>query len=181
LNTVAGVPESKVRVVYNGINTARFSPAEVRPDCIPGVSLPEGRPVYTVVANLIREKGIDVFLHAAKRLVEQGRPGIFLIVGTGDQVADLRRLTGELNLNDRVFFLGVHSDVERIHRFTDIFIGPSLWQEAFGLANIEAMSCALPVISTRVGAIPEVVEDGLTGILVEPETSKRWRGDAETG
>ncbi len=173
LQTVAGVPESKVRVVYNGINTARFSPAEIRPDCIPGVSLPEGRPVYTVVANLIREKGIDVFLRAAKLLVEGGRPGIFLIVGTGDRVDDLRRLAGELHLNDRVFFLGVHSDVERIHRFTDIFIGPSLWQEAFGLANIEAMSCALPVISTRVGAIPEVVEDGVTGILVEP-------GDVET-
>lgn len=168
LNTVAGVPESKVSVVYNGINIDRFAPAAVRPDGIPGVSLPEGRPVYTVVANLIREKGIDVFLHAAKRLTERGRPGIFLIVGTGDQVQTLQKLTGELDLNDRVFFLGVRSDVERIHQFTDIFIGPSLWQEAFGLANIEAMSCALPVISTRVGAIPEVVQDGATGILVEP-------------
>ena len=158
----------KVQVVYNGINPERFRPLAHKPDHIPDLELPGGRPVYSVVANLIREKGIDHFLRAAEILIRKGSKATFLVVGTGTEFRALKEFAQERNLGRQVVFTGIRSDVEKLIQYTDVFITPSLWQEAFGLANIEAMSCRLPVISSRVGAIPEVVEDGQTGLLVEP-------------
>ena len=76
-------------------------------------------------------------------------------------------------MDDRVQFAGVRNDVERFLQRSDIFVCPSLWEEAFGLANIEAIASGLPVIASGVGGIPEVIEDGETGLLVQP-------GDAQS-
>jgi L-malate glycosyltransferase len=156
-----GIPPDKIQVIYNGVNTTRFSPAD-RPE------QNSKEPVFTLVANLIPEKGCSDFISAAEHFQHRQWPGRFLIVGTGPQRENHENQVGQKNLADRVKFLGIRSDVEKIlSEETDIFVCPSLWEEAFGLGNIEAMASGLPVVAYRSGAIPEVVVDGKTGILVD--------------
>ena len=90
---------------------------------------------------------------------------VLWVVGDGPESAALQTLSAELRLQDRVRFLGLQSQVEPYMQAADAFVCPSLWAEAAGLVNIEAQSCGLPVLASRVGGIPEYVRDGHTGVL----------------
>ncbi len=164
----ANVPEDRISVVYNGVNPRRFCPGNNRSDSIPGMELPGGRPIFTLVSHMIMEKGIVEFLAAAEMFIQSGCPATFVLVGDGKNMAELKNRASEMDLRGRVVFAGLRSDVESVLQSSDIFVYPSVWEEAFGLANVEAMACGLPVISTRTGGIPEVVEEDVTGWLVAP-------------
>ena len=81
---------------------------------------------------------------------------------------DLKELALQYDINEYIYFLGVRKDVLELMRKAFIFVLPSRW-EGFGLVLLEAMSVGVPIIATKVGGIPEVIEDGKDGILVEPE------------
>jgi glycosyltransferase involved in cell wall biosynthesis len=95
-------------------------------------------------------------------------PSVHLvIVGDGELRSTLERLTAELALTEHVHFVGFRSDVPNLMHAFDIFVLPSLF-EGFGLVLLEAMAAAKPIVATRVSAIPEIVLDGKTGLLVPP-------------
>ena len=94
-----------------------------------------------------------------------------MIIGEGDEKEFLEKQIISLGLKDSVFLLGQKDDIFRYLNAADIFVLASLW-EGFGVAVAEAMACGLPVVATSVGGIPEVVEDGKTGFLVEPKNSE---------
>jgi glycosyltransferase involved in cell wall biosynthesis len=91
----------------------------------------------------------------------------YVIAGDGSLRAELEAAAQTLNLADRVHFLGWRSDPYAIFAALDLLLAPSLW-EGFGLVFLEAMALGVPILSTRVSAIPEVVIDGETGWLVPP-------------
>ncbi|MCD4685781.1 MAG: glycosyltransferase, partial [Anaerolineae bacterium] len=91
----------------------------------------------------------------------------YVLAGDGDLRAALKTEAQSLGIAERVHFLGWRSDAYAVFAALDVFLAPSLW-EGFGLVFLEAMALNLPVISTRVSAIPEVVQDGETGWLVPP-------------
>jgi glycosyltransferase involved in cell wall biosynthesis len=125
--------------------------------------------VLLIVANLIREKGVDLALRALPQLPEDVT---LWIVGGGGESETLQALARELGVTDRVRFLGPQQHVEPFMQGADSLVCPSRWAEAAGLVNVEALAAGLPVVASRIGGIPEYVEDGHTGLLFAPEDSE---------
>jgi glycosyltransferase involved in cell wall biosynthesis len=137
--------------------------------------IPETAPVIGYVGRLEEEKGTQFFIEALPAISRALPPARYLIVGEASDEqeefdARARERVRELGIADRVSFTGFRDDVPDLIAAMDVAVVPSL-REAFGLVNVEVMACGRPLVATRVGGIPEVVEDGTTGILVPPGDS----------
>ena len=163
-----GAPESKIHVFYNGIdpalNRARPAGATVRRE----LNIPADSPVVSVIGRLSAEKGQANFLRAFEQVARQ-RPDVrALIVGDGPDRNDLQRLTQDLGLGSRVIFTGYQRDVRKYYEATSVLVVPS---KSEGMPNVvlEAMVFGVPIVSTRVGGVPEIIQDGKNGLLVPPQ------------
>jgi glycosyltransferase involved in cell wall biosynthesis/peptidoglycan/xylan/chitin deacetylase (PgdA/CDA1 family) len=152
-----GVPEEKIRVVANGIDTDRF----------PERRYSERPKRIAMVACLREGKRVDILIDAAPRVLAQHPDAEFLIVGDGPCREQLASLAQATRVADRFQFLGHRDDVPALLADADLFVLPSE-SEAFPNAIIEAMAAGLPVVATSVGGIPELVNEGVTGRLVPP-------------
>jgi len=126
----------------------------------------EGPPQILTVAHLYPRKGVDTLLRAFANI---STDATLRIAGTGPERARLEHLAQTLELTDRVHFLG-HLPFAALvaeYRNATIFALPTE-QEGFGIVFLEAMASSLPIVATRVAAVPEVVSDGVTGLLVDP-------------
>jgi phosphatidyl-myo-inositol dimannoside synthase len=124
------------------------------------------RPRILCVAHLYPRKGVDTLLRAFARL----RPTVVLrIVGIGPEKSRLEQLARTLGIDDRVQFLGFlpFHDLMSEYRNATVFALPTA-QEGFGIVFLEAMASSLPVVAGRAAAVPEVVEEGVTALLVDP-------------
>jgi glycosyltransferase involved in cell wall biosynthesis len=159
------LPPASTVTLYGGVDTQRFRPRETR-------TVSEVVTI-TVVAALIPEKGVDVLLQA----VAPGftRPWRVLVVGDGPDLQRLQALSAELGLEDKVTFLGLRNDADDILRETDIFVHPATWKEALGYTILEGMASGCAVVASDTGAIPELIEDGSTGVLFEPGSAAQLR------
>jgi glycosyltransferase involved in cell wall biosynthesis len=146
-------------VVENAVSTARFAARDgrrVRAELGLGDT-----PLVVSVARLDEEKGGATLLRSMALVRE---PAHLAMVGEGPREASWRALAGTLGLGGRVHFLGIRNDVEEILAAASVVVVPSRWEEAFGLATVEAMAASRPVIVTRSGAMPQIV--GEAGIVV---------------
>ena len=168
------LPESRLRCIYNGIDTAHFA-TPPNPTAVEvwrarwGLSV--DRPVIGGIGRLAagRVKGFDIFL-AAAALLKPRVPGLeVLIVGEGPRRSFLEDLAGRLGVRDQVHFVGEVEDVRVPLAVMDGFVFTSRWPEGFGLTLIEAMAAGKPVIATQAGAVPEVIRHGVDGWLVPSE------------
>lgn len=154
-----------ISVVPFGVDTERFKPAGARGNC---------PLVIGTVKTLAPKYGIDTLIHAFAILVGSGNhPGARLrIVGGGPERQRLQQLVDSLGLQDRVDLIGPvpHHQVPEELRRLDIYVALSRTDsESFGVAVIEASACGLPVVVSRVGGLPEVVEEEVTGLVVPKE------------
>ncbi|MCK6577479.1 MAG: glycosyltransferase family 4 protein [Anaerolineae bacterium] len=169
------MPPERVRVLPPGVDTARFQPgidgSSVRSDA--GVAL--DAPLTALIARFQDVKGHDVFQAMARRVIEVIPEARFIVAGENvhGQSADdayKARILAEHRANpalrDRLVYLGFRADAERVIAAADVVVCSSHF-ESYGMVNIEAMACGVPVVSTRRGGPSETVVDGETGYLVD--------------
>lgn len=160
---VVGLPASKLRVVHYGLD----APPEAWGP-VGGPELPTGTPVLLAVCRLVPQKGVDVAIEALAR-VREGHPDAHLVVlGEGPLRPELSGLAAQLGIADAVSFPGRVGDVAWWLRRASVVVHPARW-EGFGLALLEAMLCARPIVASAVSSVPEIVADGETGLLVPPD------------
>jgi glycosyltransferase involved in cell wall biosynthesis len=177
-----GFASARSRVIYNGVNLERFQPRPCSSPARPGVNI-------LTVANLRPHKGVH---HAIGALSLLRRPDVRLrVVGDGPEAPRLQALAQERGVASQVEFLGLRNDVHVLMNEADFFVHPSLG-EGFGLTVAEAMASGRAVVASRVGGIPELIEHGHSGLLVQPGdeeqmavairlliSSRDYRGDLE--
>jgi glycosyltransferase involved in cell wall biosynthesis len=158
-------PRHKYVVIPNGIDLAVYE-ASPRGDVRRDLDLDRDAFVIAVVGRLTTEKGQDVLVRAVAGLPERQRP-ILMIVGGGPREMALRDLGRTLRIAERIRFLGVRTDVPDLLRAANLLVLPSHY-ESGGLALMEAMAAGRPVIASRTGGVPDLVQDGEEGLLVPP-------------
>ena len=159
--------KAKCVVIPYGVDAGHESGADRCRQRADAIRQELGTPIVLFVGRLVSYKGADVLLEAMRDI-----PAIALLVGDGPERSALERQAGTLGISDRIRFLGEVSDDElaALYRACDLFVLPSVTrQEAFGVVQIEAMSCGKPVVSTELGTgTAWVNQDGETGLVVPP-------------
>jgi len=165
LNTLVqgGVNPALVETIYEGVDLEWIESlkTDFRLPWKPGI-------VLGTVAHLSPEKGHETLLRAARILADRGLDFHLVLVGEGRLRQGLERIARQSGLSDRVTFTGFRPDSEALMRQFDVFCLPSL-SEGLSSAILAAMASAQPVVSTCVGGIPELVQEGVTGYLVSPD------------
>jgi L-malate glycosyltransferase len=157
----AGVNRRMIRLIYSGIDPRPFRGLlnkEQRPD---------EPPVVAIVAVLEERKGHRFLLDAARVLKDRGRTIKYVLAGEGSHKAQLQHWVQMLGLQQEVSFLGFVKDVPKLLSSINVLALPSLY-EGLGVAALEGMAAAKPVVGTRVGGLAELIIDGQTGLLVPP-------------
>jgi glycosyltransferase involved in cell wall biosynthesis len=133
------------------------------------LGIPDGDLMILTVANLRPEKGYDTLLDAARLVVDRGLPVRFVSVGRGSEEEAMAERHRSLGLGDRFTFLGLREDVLRLLVAADVFVLPSR-QEGLPVVLMEATSVGLPIAATAVGGVPQVLTDGVDGLVVAPDS-----------
>lgn len=166
------LPEHKIATVYNGIDLDELDANYKRHHSSESKRKYGLNPTDTVLgitARLVEDKGHEYLLRALAAL-KPGLPSLrALIVGEGRQRASLENLSSKLHVEKEVVFAGSVSDVSEPLSAIDIFVLPATWREGFGLSIVEAMACQKPVIVTNIWALNTLIQDNVTGMMVEPK------------
>lgn len=166
--------KDRVHYIGNGVDEERFSPApdsRVRDEMAERLGVPNDGPWIGIVGRLVPEKGYREFFGALPRVLESHPAARFLVMGEkleSDRVDSREIFRDQLvrsGVRDHVHFLGHRYDIEAILSVLDLFVLPS-YREGLPVSILEAMSCSVPVVTTRVRGCRELVTDGETGWLV---------------
>lgn len=160
----SGASPDAVTTIDNGVDLAPFANARATLKAEFRLS---DRKVIGTVARLVEQKGLKYLLRCVRPIVESHPSAIFVIVGDGPQRAELTQLARQLGLKDSVIFTGPRDDMPGVYASLDIFVLPSV-DEGMPIALLEALASRLPVVATHVAAVPKLVVDQETGLLVEP-------------
>jgi glycosyltransferase involved in cell wall biosynthesis len=158
---------AKVRQIYLGIDRRRFAGGRDDPGKRQDLGVPADRQVVACISQARREKGVEFLVRALARLKDEPYCPYVLIVGGGPLTGELAKLAEELKVSSFLKFCGVRNDVEDLLAMASFSVLPSL-EEAAGLVIIESFAAGKPVIASRVGGIPELINDGVNGVLVQP-------------
>ncbi len=156
--------ERPIEVIYNFVDTDLFVPQE--DPCTRKRLAPEGERVLMHVSNFRKVKNLPVLLHVFQE-VRRHVPSRLVLVGDGPEREATERLAVELGVADAVLFLGDQEYIADLLPAADVFVLPSQ-HESFGLSALEAMSCGVPVVGSRIGGLPEVIVNEETGFLCDP-------------
>jgi len=167
LQHVFQIPRDKLRVIPNGVNPENFAVKQHKTTRDSFAALDEKIVFY--VGRLVREKGVQVLLNAALKVLAQHPNTKFIIAGKGPHMEALRHQAAELNIENRVYFTGYIDDDLRnsLYSWSDVAVFPSLY-EPFGIVALEAMAARTPVIISDTGGLSEIIIHGVDGLKFYP-------------
>lgn len=163
----ARIAEKKISTIYNGVSLQR-APVFDMTEFMRDFGLKTDDRILMTAGRLHRQKCYDHLIQAMP-MVQAAFPTVkLLILGEGEEENNLKKLVNSLELKEKIIFMGLRPDVDRMLQCSELFVLPSRWE---GLPNalMEAMAAGKPVVATAVGGVPELVADGVTGVLVPPE------------
>jgi len=164
-----GVLPERLRVIYSGLDTSAVPVQADGHQIRHEFGIPVDVPLIGTVGNLFPRKGYEVMLRALPTILKSLPELHYLVVGGGNAAYEtrLRSLVKELGVANRVHFAGFQDPVYSYLAAIDLYVHPAL-TEGFGIAVLEAMAMRKPVVATATGGLPEIVQDGETGIVVLP-------------
>lgn len=159
----AGFDPRKIHVIWNGIDSEKYARVKAEP---------AGKIRITFAGIFGPHKGVEYLIRALGQLKEE--PILLNLVGRGDEEPKYRELAEMLGVTEKISFRGKvdNNRMIDIYRETDIFCLPAVSPENQPVTITEAMACGIPVIASRIGGVPELVEDGVTGYLAEPRNAE---------
>lgn len=162
-----------VTVIHNGVDPEVFHPAPPPPLTRNHLGIPPEVPLVVSTGRLIGWKGLRLIIQSLPEVADAH----YLIVGEGPDRSALESLADQLEVADRVHFAGevAHDELPKLLQTSDVFVQPSIGEEAFGISVVEAMSCGLPVLASDQGGLREIVVEGKTGHLVPAGDLSAWR------
>jgi len=166
--TLYGVPETRIRTVYNGIDTDLFAPRDAS-DSRAQLNIAADSKIILALARLQKDKGVQNAIAVMPRVLEQTR-AVLIVVGDGDYRTALESLARKLGVAERVRFVGTQplAECARYFNMCDVFVDPTLRTDGYDLTIAEAMACAKPVIVSDVGANSTLIDRATMrdGILI---------------
>ena len=171
---VLGKYQDKIVVIPNGINVDDFDIGYSKIECREKLGLPLDNEIILFLGGLNPHKGPDVLLKAIPKIIKVIPSATFVFVGCGIMREELEKLSKKLGVEKNVRFAGfVEEDTKPLYyRAADVFCLPSVMKhEIFGIVNLEAMACGVPIVASKIGGVPDVVKDGENGLLVLPRDS----------
>jgi len=176
LTELYGIEEEKIHVIYNGVDINKFKPRPDRAELRREFGLEEEKKIVLFVGRLYHRKGLEILLRSIPPIIQEFGDVKFAISGTGFKKKEqsLRDLAKQLEIEDYVTFLGYVPDekLPSLYSASDIFVLPAIY-ENFPFAILEAQATGLPVVSTKVGGIPEFLADKENGFLIDPGDEKQ--------
>jgi len=176
----AGVETGRIRVVYPGVDPAEFAPSADLEAARRRLAWPEG-PTLLTVGRLVRRKGVDTVIEALPRIAVAVPEVSYVVIGGGPEAERVRRQAQDLGVGERVRMLGSASDADKVAalHLCSVFAMPSRDlptepPEGFGIVYQEANLCGKPVIGANTGGVAEAIEDGVSGLLIEPDAPEQF-------
>lgn len=163
-----GLDPGRVAAFPIGLDVEYFRPASPDCDLRLELGLPKGHLLVGLISYLRSYKGHEYFIEAARTIAAKRDDVTFLIVGEGPEELPIRRLVEQLGLTDRIRMLGFREDLLNVFRSLDVFAIPSVEGDTIPQVLMQALAIGIPVVSTTVGSIPDVVIEGETGFVVSP-------------
>lgn len=151
------LPNRLLKVIPNGIDIFRFRMPKKRPQNV--------SKIITVMSRFETRYGVETFIQAVAKVREKQKQFYGILIGEGPEEMSLRELSRKLSLETHLVFSAPRLEYEHILQMSDVYVTPSL-SEGLGQTTMEAMSCGVPVVATKVGGIFTAVQDHETGILV---------------
>ncbi|MCX8197405.1 MAG: glycosyltransferase family 4 protein [Candidatus Micrarchaeota archaeon] len=151
-----GAAESKIRVIYNGVNFERFASSSIPSH---STQIKKEKQIVLFFGRLTEQKGPVQFLHAAKKVLEKKPNTLFLVAGKGELLPLLINISMQLGISHNVRFLGFVPEEEQrmIYKLADVYVMPST-SEPFGITALEAMSSGTPVIISKTSGVSEIIK-----------------------
>ncbi len=165
LQEVKGIPSEKISIIYNGIDSKRYSSGGDAQAARRKYGLPADCQIVGMIAGLRPWKGHGMLLKSAAIILQHAPDTVFVIAGDGTERERLEKLADELGVASQVRFLGRVHNVPELLAALNVSVLSSE-HEAFPLSLLESMAASLPMVATDVGSVSEIVEDGVNGFLV---------------
>jgi len=156
---------NNIEIIYNGVDLKKINRTIDIKQAKTALRINPEDYVIGCIARFDEQKGHRYLVQAINKVLAKIKNVFFVFVGTGRLESKIKERINQLNLNDKVKFLGQRDDINNILSALDVFVLPSVW-EGLGIVLLEAQAAYLPVVATKVDGIAEVVKDGVTGLLV---------------
>ncbi|HEX8750491.1 MAG TPA: glycosyltransferase [Nitrospira sp.] len=175
-----GLSVDRVAAFPIGLDVQYFRPATPDRDLREELNLPKGHLLVGLISYLRSYKGHEYFIEAARTITAKRDDTTFIIVGEGPEELPIRRRIEQLGLSVRIRLLGFREDLLNVFRSLDVFAIPSVEGDTIPQVLMQALALGIPVVSTTVGSIPDVVIDGKTGFVVPPRDASALATRIET-